>query len=624
LQDAIRRQLERGIQIGPQAELAGEVARLVCAITGVERVAFASSGTEAVMTALRLARARTGRPKIALFAGSYHGSFDGVLGAIPLTLGAPPGIAEDVLVLEYGQPSALETLREHASEIAGVLVEPVQGRRPELQPAKFLEQLRELTRACKMALIFDEVLLGFRIHLAGAQAWFGVEADLVTYGKILGGGMPIGAVAGKAEYLDFLDGGAWQYGDASTPTREQIWFAGTFNKNPLAMATSQAALEHLRAEGPALQHGLNLKTDALARELNGLFSSRGVDAAVTHFGSLFRFRLPKNLDLFYHHLIARGIYVWEGRSLFLSTAHRDRDLEQLIEAVRSATDSLCTGGFLAEPPRARALSATRQAEPPLRVFCLPDAGGTGQHFQRWAEALDGAVELELIALPGRDGQAPYAMDFSALVRAIVKGLRPSLDRPFALYGHSMGGLLAFEIARLLRRERALEPAMLFVSGEPAPQLERNKLPENWMTLPDDTLLLELSRVGVVPALCTDPALMRDTLPLLRKDLALCASYRYTDEAPLSCPISAFAGRTDPLASQVEVAAWAEQSSGDFALRLLPGDHAFARREWKALTGCIRSDAERLWRERDWRASDARPMNADWLEHHPPSPTYRVA
>jgi hypothetical protein len=200
VQESISAQMERGLQIGPQTQLAGKVAQLITELTGTERVAFCNSGTEAVMTAIRLARHTTGRHKIAIFANSYHGHFDGILAqaaaipgqSIPSTTGVTPLSVSDVLVLEYGEDSALETLRASAAEIAAVLVEPVQSRNLSLQPREFLHHLRQLTAASGITLIFDEVLLGFRIQQGGAQAWFDIKADLVTYGKIIGGGLPIG------------------------------------------------------------------------------------------------------------------------------------------------------------------------------------------------------------------------------------------------------------------------------------------------------------------------------------------------------------------------------------------------------------------------------------------------
>ncbi|HWW76228.1 MAG TPA: aminotransferase class III-fold pyridoxal phosphate-dependent enzyme, partial [Pyrinomonadaceae bacterium] len=225
VRQAIADELQRGIQLGMRSDLMEEITRLFLDLTGKQRVVFTNSGTEAVMTALRLARAATGRSKIALFEGSYHGHSDGTLAqrgydslnSEPVAPGIPAGVARDVLVLEYGTPRSLEILREHAGELAAVLVEPVQSRRPDFQPVPFLRELRELTEASGTALIFDEMITGFRAHPAGCQGLFGIEADIATYGKIIGGGMPIGAVAGSARFLNGIDGGTWRFGDDSYP-----------------------------------------------------------------------------------------------------------------------------------------------------------------------------------------------------------------------------------------------------------------------------------------------------------------------------------------------------------------------------------------------------------------------
>ena len=352
--EAVQKHYQQGLKIGPQSKLAGEVAQLICELTGMERATFCNSGTEAVMTALRLARSATGRTKIALFAGSYHGQFDGILAtapenqikAVPSTSGVSQNFVENVLVLDYGNPKSIEILQVHAQELAAVLVEPVQSRRPDLQPKEFLQQLRQLTQASGTALIFDEVLTGFRIHPGGAQAWFGVKADIATYGKIIGGGTPIGVVAGKATYMNGIDGGLWNYGDASYPQAEKIFFAGTFNKNHTGMVAALAVLQHLKSQGFELQQQLNQRTSQLAQTLNSYFETEDVSIRVVHFGSLFRFAFSGNLDLFFYHLIDRGIYIWEGRNCFLSTAHTDADINYVIQAVKDSVDELREGGFL--------------------------------------------------------------------------------------------------------------------------------------------------------------------------------------------------------------------------------------------------------------------------------------
>ncbi|MCA2961996.1 MAG: aminotransferase class III-fold pyridoxal phosphate-dependent enzyme, partial [Silvanigrellales bacterium] len=357
LRQAIEAQLEKGMAVGPQSHLAGEVARLFTTLTGMERVAFTNSGTEAVMTAVRLARAGTGRKTIVLFANSYHGTFDGILArskksdparkGSPVAPGIPQGLVDDVVVLDYGTDEALAHIERLGRSVAAVLVEPVQSRNPHIQPGEFLQALRDLTRRNGTALIFDEVITGLRTAQGGAQEVFNVRADIATYGKVLGGGMPIGAVAGSADFLDALDGGFWRYGDASVPPKELTFFAGTFCKHPLAMASARATLENLLAGGGSIQSSLNARVAALCLRLNAFFLERGYsDLRLAHFGSLFRFVFQGNLDLLFYHLNLRGVYVWEGRNLFLSTAHSDSDVAAIEDAIKQSLLALEEGGYL--------------------------------------------------------------------------------------------------------------------------------------------------------------------------------------------------------------------------------------------------------------------------------------
>ena len=181
--EAVHKQIDLGVEIGPQSSTAGEVAALICELTGMERAAFCNTGSEAVMAALRVARTVTGRDKIVYFTGDYHGTFDEVLlratprGAAPIAPGIPLGSAASAVVLEYGSETSLEFIRAHCDEIAAVLVEPVQSRHPELQPRAFLHELRSITAHAGTALIFDEVVTGFRIALGGAQEYYGIRAD---------------------------------------------------------------------------------------------------------------------------------------------------------------------------------------------------------------------------------------------------------------------------------------------------------------------------------------------------------------------------------------------------------------------------------------------------------------
>ncbi|MEC1583874.1 amino acid adenylation domain-containing protein [Bacillus spizizenii] len=348
--------------LGPMSNVAGEVADRIRACTGVERVAFYNSGTEAVMVALRLARAATGRTKVVVFAGSYHGTFDGVLGvantkggsapANPLAPGIPQSFMNDLIILHYNNPDSLDVIRNLGNELAAVLVEPVQSRRPDLQPESFLKELRAITQQSGTALIMDEIITGFRIGLGGAQEWFDIQADLVTYGKIIGGGQPLGIVAGKSEFMNTIDGGTWQYGDDSYPTDEakRTFVAGTFNTHPLTMRMSLAVLRHLQAEGETLYERLNQKTAYLVDQLNSYFEQSQVPIRMVQFGSLFRFVSSVDNDLFFYHLNYKGVYVWEGRNCFLSTAHTSDDIAYIIQAVQETVKDLRRGGFIPEGP----------------------------------------------------------------------------------------------------------------------------------------------------------------------------------------------------------------------------------------------------------------------------------
>ena len=252
VREAVSAQLLAGFPIGPQTELAGQVAALIANLTGHQRVTFCCTGSEAVMGALRLARAVTGRKRVAAFAGAYHGGFDEVLSrgvridgvprALPAAAGVTPEAVANLVLLEYGDPGSLDWIRTNADDLAAVLVEPVQSRHPALQPRAFLQELRAITQSSGSALIFDELVTGFRLHPGGAQALFGVRADLATYGKVLGGGMPIGVLTGSPKFMDTLDGGFWQYGDASVPEAAVTVFAGTFVRHPLALAAAHAVL----------------------------------------------------------------------------------------------------------------------------------------------------------------------------------------------------------------------------------------------------------------------------------------------------------------------------------------------------------------------------------------------
>ncbi|MFN2416208.1 MAG: aminotransferase class III-fold pyridoxal phosphate-dependent enzyme [Pyrinomonadaceae bacterium] len=362
---ALEAQVGRGIQLGGASPLAARSAELVSELTGAERVGFCNSGTEAVMSALRLARTVTGRSKIALFEGGYHGTFDGVmvrgerveggrLRAIPLAPGVPQHMIDNVILLSPDDPDCGDLLREHGRDVAAVLLEPLQNRRPDMQPGPFLKEMRRAADDVGAALIFDEVVSGFRFHPGGAQAVFGVKADLVAYGKAVGAGLPVGVVAGKAKYMDAIDGGMWNYGDDSYPRAETTFVAGTYFKHPLVMAAVHATLKHLKESGPALQERLNERTARLVRALGDYFKAEGVPMRMASFASLFRFMFPRDLnftEIFYYYMLEQGIYICETRNCLYSTAHTDEDDELILEAVRRSVAQMREGGFLPAPAR---------------------------------------------------------------------------------------------------------------------------------------------------------------------------------------------------------------------------------------------------------------------------------
>ena len=368
-------QLHNGVEVGPQSPLVGKVAQLMCELTGMERAAFCNTGSEAVLAAIRLARTVTGRVKIATMSGAYHGINDEVLvrgtmvdgqpKTMPIAPGIPQHAVSEVLVLEYGSPAALDILRKHAHELAAVLVEPIQSRQPDLAPVEFLREVRKITEESETALIFDELVTGFRVHPGGCQALWGIRADMATYGKVIGGGMPIGALCGKAMYLDALDGGNWQYGDASFPEVGVTFFAGTFVRHQLAVRSTLSVLSYIKRQGGALQERVTQLATTLVDTLNAYFEETRVPMRMTRFASMMYFRFQdefKYSSLLFYHLRLRGIHIWEARPVFLSTVHTEEDVAFLIHAFKESIEALRAGGFL---PEAELSVTAVQAKPAL-------------------------------------------------------------------------------------------------------------------------------------------------------------------------------------------------------------------------------------------------------------------
>ncbi|WP_255486811.1 polyketide synthase [Mucilaginibacter sp. SP1R1] len=377
LKKAVLEQVEKGYEIGPQHELAGEVCKLICEFTNFDRSALCNTGSEAVLGAMRVARTVTGRSLIVAFSGSYHGINDEVivrgtkkLKTVPAAPGIMPEVVQNMLILDYGTEESLKIIAERAHELAAVLVEPVQSRRPEFQPVAFLKKVREITRQSDTVLIFDEVISGFRMHQGGAQALFGIKADLGTYGKVIGGGMPIGAIAGISKYMDALDGGNWQFGDDSSPEAGVTYFAGTFVRHPLALAAGRATLLYMKEQGAALQERLNASTKRLADALNNICEQECLPLYIPYFGSLWKIKFKYELaygELLFTLMRLKGIHIWDLFPCFLTAAHTDNEIDQIINAFSESISELIASGFIPvdKPKTASNGQAGLPTDPPV-------------------------------------------------------------------------------------------------------------------------------------------------------------------------------------------------------------------------------------------------------------------
>jgi glutamate-1-semialdehyde 2,1-aminomutase len=349
---ALREQLERGIAYGHTVELEVELAeRIVDAVESVEMVRFVNSGTEAAMSAVRLARAATGRDRIVKFAGGYHGHADPLLaeaGSGVATLGIPgsPGVpvaaVADTTVLPYNDSDAVaERFAREGEQIAAVIVEPVAGNMGCVPPQPgFLQTLRELTSKSGALLVLDEVMTGFRVAYGGAQALYGLSPDLSLFGKVIGGGLPVGAYGGRRDLMQ-------QIAPAGP-----VYQAGTLSGSPLAMAAGCAALDAL-ADDPSLYAAMERLGDRLERGFVAAAADNGVACVVGRVGSMVTpflgieqarsFEEVKRSD---RELFGRLHAAWldagvlwppsQFETAFLSTAHTDSDIDTTIEAFAGA------------------------------------------------------------------------------------------------------------------------------------------------------------------------------------------------------------------------------------------------------------------------------------------------
>lgn len=378
--EAVQKQMMSGYEVGPQTPLAGETAQMFCELTGNERCSFVCTGSEAVQAAMRLARTATGRDKIAVFTKDYHGNFDEVLvrgsqakkkpRTFPSAPGVPKTAVSNMLVLDYGTEESMEILREHAHELAAIMIEPVQSRRPEFQPKEFVKQLRVLADENEALLIFDEVICGLRDGPHGAQGFYGVKSDISTYGKVIGGGLPIGIVAGKAKYMDTFDGGHWEYGDDSFPEGDVTFFAGTFVRHPLGIAAANAVLKHLKQQGPQLWADLNAKAERLYQTVDQFMVDNEVPIRLPGLNSRFFVRVGEDCkygNLLFFHLRQRGVYILEGFPSYITTEHSEADIDYVIRAFQESVAELQAAGFLKQTEAVAIHAEPQLTGPPPRL-----------------------------------------------------------------------------------------------------------------------------------------------------------------------------------------------------------------------------------------------------------------
>jgi glutamate-1-semialdehyde 2,1-aminomutase len=349
--EAIARALQSGTSFGTSTAAELDLAeKIQAAFPSVERVRFVNSGTEATLSALRVARASTGRDKILKFEGCYHGHSDSLLvkaGSGVATLGLPdsPGVpralAKLTLTIPFNDFSALEeTFRARRNELAAVIVEPVVGNMGCVSPSHgYLEKLRSLTAEQGTVLIFDEVMTGFRVAHGGVQELLGIRPDLTTLGKIIGGGLPVGAYGGSAELMDLV------------APAGPVYQAGTLSGNPLAMAAGAKTLEILSR--PGVYERLETTTAKLKAGLKVGATKAGKDLTVNRAGSMFTpfftslpvvdYASAKKSDAaafgrFFHSMLDHGVYLPPSQfeAAFVSTAHTDADIQQTIDAAGRA------------------------------------------------------------------------------------------------------------------------------------------------------------------------------------------------------------------------------------------------------------------------------------------------
>jgi len=352
---AIKKAAEYGSSFGAPTELETKLAKLICeAMPSIEMIRFVNSGTEATMSAIRLARAFTGRNKVLKFAGCYHGHSDGLLAkagsgmatlGIPSSPGVPAAVTADILVAPYNNVEAAEKLfMQFAADIAAVIVEPIAGNMGVVLPQPgFLERLRSLTRQYGALLIFDEVITGFRVAYGGAQQLYKVVPDLTCLGKIIGGGLPVGGYGGRREMMEMVA--------PSGP----VYQAGTLAGNPLAMTAGIETITVLK-ESSAYRE-LEKKAALLAKGIMKAANKAGANMQLPRVGSMFTVFFvtdpvtdyetatradTKQYAKFFHYMLSQGVYLPPSQfeAAFVSTAHTHKDIQSTVDAAETAFASI--------------------------------------------------------------------------------------------------------------------------------------------------------------------------------------------------------------------------------------------------------------------------------------------
>ncbi|MCB9203252.1 MAG: glutamate-1-semialdehyde 2,1-aminomutase [Flavobacteriales bacterium] len=350
--EAVKKQAEKGFSFGTPTELETEIAKLITEVVpNVDQVRMVSSGTEACMSAIRLARGFTKKEKIIKFEGCYHGHADSFLikaGSGAATFGSPnsPGVtsgtAKDTLLAKYNSIESVKKLfEENKNEIAGIILEPVAGNMGCIPPQEnFLQELRSLCDAHNALLIFDEVMTGFRFTLGGVQQLYNVKADLVTFGKVIGGGMPVGAFAGTNEIMNHL------------APNGAVYQAGTLSGNPIAMTAGLTTLQILK-NNPTIYTKINSTTETLATEINNILSSKGVEFSINQKCSMISvfFGQEKVIDFdsasranhqefnrFFHSMLNQGIYLPPSgyETWFISNEIDETEIEKTLQAIKKS------------------------------------------------------------------------------------------------------------------------------------------------------------------------------------------------------------------------------------------------------------------------------------------------